>query len=63
MIDTRNAHKYETSYKSPFVITQLWTNGAFTLQCGGMKIRHNVHRVKPHTSNTNVEYINSKTND
>ena len=41
MLDNHAAYKYETPYKRPFVITQWWTNGTFTLQCGAIKIRYN----------------------
>ena len=41
-------------YNSPFVITQCWTNGVVTLQYG-LKKRHNIHRIKPYKSDTNVE--------
>ena len=47
------------SYNRPFVITQCWTNGTVALQCGPIKIRHNICRIKPHTSDTNFEDINT----
>ena len=40
-----------------FLITQCWTNGTVTLQCGPKKGRHNIRRIKTYTSDTNVEDI------
>ena len=54
MLNNSAAYKYETPYKGPFVITQCWTNGMVTIQCDAIKIRHNIHRIKPYTSDTNV---------
>ena len=53
------AYKYETPYKGPFLITQCWDNFTVTLQCSATTIRYHIRRIKPHTSNTNFEYINS----
>ena len=50
MLNNNDAYKYETPYKGPFMITQCWTNGAFTLQCGTIKIEYNILSIKPHTS-------------
>ena len=58
MINNNAAYKYETTYRGPFVITQCYTNGTVTLQCGPTKIRHNIHWIKPYTSDTKVEEIN-----
>ena len=33
-----------------------------TLQCGAIKVRYNILRVKTHASDTNVEDNNSKHN-
>ena len=56
---TNNAtYKYETPYNGPFEIIQCCTNGTVTLQCGEIKIRHNISRINPYTSDTNVEDIN-----
>ena len=49
-------------YKCSFVINKFWTDVIFTLQYGLKKIMHNVNRIKPYTSDTDVEDINSKTN-
>ena len=55
---TNNAeYKYETPSNEPFGITQCWTNDTFTLQCGAIQIRHNMHQINPYTSDTNVEEI------
>ena len=62
MINSHAAYKYETPYKGPFVITKCWTNVMVTLQCGAIKVRYNIHHIKTHTSDTNVEDINSKNN-
>ena len=58
MLNNSAAYKYETPYKGPFVITQCWTNGTITLQCDAIKIRHNIHQIKPYTSDKNVKDIN-----
>ena len=63
MLDNHAAYRYETPYKVPFVITQCWTNGMFKSQCGAIKISDNIRLIKPYTYYTNVEDINSKTND
>ena len=57
MLNNDAAYKYETTYNRPFVITQFWTNGMVTLQCGPTTIRHNIRLIKPYTSDTNVEEI------
>ena len=38
MLTNQNEYKYETPYKCPFVITQCFTNGTVTLQCGAIKL-------------------------
>ena len=58
MLTNNSAHEYETPYKRPFVISQGWTNGTVTLQCGPIQVRHNICRIKPCTSDTNEEDIN-----
>ena len=57
MLNNHAAYKDETQYKVQFLMTQCWTNGTVTLQCGANKIRYNICRIKPHTSDTNVEDI------
>ena len=57
MLDNHAAYKYETPYKGPFVITQCLTNGPVTLKCSGTKNGYNICRIKPHTSDTNIEDI------
>ena len=63
MINNHAEYKCETPYKVPFFITQFCTNGTVTLQCGAIKIRCNIRRIKPHTFDTSIEYINLKNND
>ena len=63
MLDNNNAYKYETPYKVPFVITQYFTNVTITFQCGAIKIRCNIHHIKPHTADTNHENIDLKTSN
>ena len=58
MLNNHAAYKYEIPYKGPFVITQCWTNGKVSLQCGAMQIRYNIRRIKPYKSDTKVEDIN-----
>ena len=61
MLNNHSIYIYETPYNGLFFITQCWTNGTITLHCGAIPIWHNIYHIKPH--DTNVEYINSKTND
>ena len=58
MITDKAAYKYEMPYNRPSVITHCWTNVTVTLQCGLIKIRHNIRRIKPYKSRTKVEYMN-----
>ena len=60
MILNHTAYKYETAYKGPFVIIQYFTNDTIMLQCGTIKITHNIRRIKPYQSDTKVEYFNPK---
>ena len=57
MLANNMAFKYYTPYKVPFDITQCWINGVVSLQYGAVKIRYNVHSIKPYTSDTNLEYV------
>ena len=57
MLINNYAYKYEMPYYGPFVITWCWINGMFTLRWGAIKIRHDIHRINPYTSDTNVEDI------
>ena len=50
----------ETPYKGPFAINLCWTNGTVTLQCGPIKIRRNIRRMKPYKSGTKVVYMNTE---
>ena len=54
MLNNNAAYKYETPYKGPFVIT---TNVEVALQCGAIKIRHNICCINPYTYDTNVKHI------
>ena len=57
MLNNDATFKYETPYKVPFDIMQFWANGTVTLQCGAIKMKHNIHRIKPYKSDTNIEDI------
>ena len=57
MINNHAAYNYETTYRGPFVITQCWNNGTIKLQCHETRIRYSICRMKPHTSDKNIEYI------
>ena len=59
-LNNSTLYKYETPYKVPFVITQCFTNGTVNLQCGTIKIKYNIRRIKPYKSDIKVEYYNSK---
>ena len=64
MINNTYDFRYETPNKGPFEITQFWANDTFYLQCGKIKIRYNIHRIIPYTSDTNVDgIISEKCND
>ena len=60
MLTNYTAYKYETPYKVPFVITQCFTNGTITLQCGATQVKYNMRRIKPYKLDTKVEYYSSK---
>ena len=57
MLNNNFAFKYETPYTGPFYITLCCTNGTVALQCGAVKVRYNICRIKLYTSDTNVEDI------
>ena len=40
------------------MITLCCNNGTVTLKYGAIKIRQNIHQIKPYTSDKNVEDIN-----
>ena len=63
MLTKHTSYKYETSYKSPFVITQRFTNGMVLLQCGAKIITYNICRIQPYKSSTKVEDFNPKSMD
>ena len=62
MLTNKDAYRYETPFNGPFVIKQFCTNDTITSQCGAIKIRHNIRRIKPYTYDTNVEDIIPETN-
>ena len=43
----------------PFVITKYFSNGMANLQCGEIKIKHNIYRIHLYKSDTRVEAFNS----
>ena len=59
MSANHTVYKYETPYKFSFVITQCFPTGMINLQCGAIKIRYNIFRIKPYKSYTKVEYFYS----
>ena len=60
MLTNKSEYKYETPYKSPFVITQCFINVMVNLKCGPTKNRYNICRINPYKSDTKVENISSK---
>ena len=58
MLNNHAVYNYEIPYKDLFLITQCWTNGTVTLQCGPKNIWHNIRRINPYKSDTNVGNIN-----
>ena len=59
MLTDNTAYKCEIKYNKPFVIKQRWTNGTVTFLCGAINIKHNIRHIKPYTSDTNIEDINT----
>ena len=57
MLDDNAAFKYETPHEIPIEIIQCCTNGIVVLKYGATKIRYNICRIKPNTSDTDIEYI------
>ena len=57
ILNNNDVKKYESPYNGPFVVIQCWDNSTVTLQYGTMKISHNIRRIKPYTSEKNVEDI------
>ena len=57
MLNNNAALKYYTLYKGLFERTQCFTNGTVILQRSAIKIRYNIHPIKPYTFDTNIEYI------
>ena len=57
MLNNHSAYKYETPYKGPFSIARCWTNGTVILKYDAIKIRHNIRRIKPYTSDISFEDI------
>ena len=60
MLNNHSEYRYETPYKGTFVITHWFINGKVNLQYVPTKIRYNIRRIKPYTSDTNIEDISSK---
>ena len=58
MISNHAAYKYEIPYKGPFFITRCFTNVTVNIQYGPTKISHNIRRIDPHKSDTNIKDIN-----
>ena len=48
MLNDKAEYKYETLYNGPFEITECWSNVTITLQVGSIKIRYNIHSIKPY---------------
>ena len=59
MLTNHTVYKYEPPYKTPFVITQWFTNGTVKLQYSATQIAYNIRRIKPYKSDTKVEDFNS----
>ena len=57
MLTNNDDFKYKMPLNDPFEISKCWKNGTVTLQCGEIKIRHNIRCIKLYTSDTNVEDI------
>ena len=57
ILNNYSTYKYEIPYNGKFVITHCCTNGTAILKCGSVLIKHNIYRIKPYTSDTNVEDI------
>ena len=55
MLDNDAGYEYKTTHKGPFVISLCWNNVKVTLKCGAKKVRYNIRRINPYTSDRNVE--------
>ena len=60
MNNNNYAFKCKTPNKGQFEITQCWKNYTFSLHYGAVKMRYNICRIIPHTSDTNVDGIISE---
>ena len=60
MLAYHAVYKYEMPYKGLFLITWCFTKVMVNLQYGLIQIRHNIRRIKPYKSDTNIEDINPK---
>ena len=60
MLNNHTEYKYETPYKVKFVLTQCFTNGTVSLQCGAIQMKYNIRRINPYKLDTKVGYYGSK---
>ena len=58
ILNNSASYKYKNPYKVPLVTKRRWINGTVTLQCGAIKIGHNIRQINPYTYDKNVEDIN-----
>ena len=58
MLTNHTSYKCKTPYKGPFLITQYVTNGTVNLQCGAIRINHNIRQIKPYKLDNKVEDSN-----
>ena len=57
MLTNNSEYNDETPYNGPFLITQYWTSITATLQYGETKIRYNIRRIKPYTSDNTLNIL------
>ena len=55
MFKNNAAFKYDIEYKGLFYIILCFTNDTVKLQWGVIKIRYNIHHIKPNTYDTKIE--------
>ena len=57
MHNNNSVLKYEIPYKGQFLIMNFWANSASTLQMAAIKIRYNIHLIKPYKSDINIDFF------
>ena len=48
LVRNKKTNKYEEPYVGPYPITQVWTNGKFSMRRGAVQERINIRWTKPY---------------